>query len=172
MPSALSAALAGSPLAAQLRDIHPGPALGSAVDPRLLGWGWLLIILLCALLITTLALALWRQRRWARQIEWQEAELVPRLQAVLRQAALAHWPEARHLQGEAWLAWLDARGGSRFAEFAPLWPHWLYGRGEPDATQQAALRRCYLRWGRRCVSPPRLLTRATGWGRRHDGGAT
>lgn len=161
---------------AQLRDIHPGPELASAADPRLLAWGWLLIMLLTLSLITTLALTLWRQRRWARQMAWQGADLVPRLQAVLRQAALARWPEARTLQGEAWLRWLDTRGGSQFAQFEAQWSGWLYGRGEPDARQREQLRRYYLRWGRRCVSAPGL--RAPGfagsgrWRRRGSGGTT
>ncbi|MGY3943646.1 DUF4381 family protein [Aeromonas tecta] len=174
MPSALSLilhlTLTGSPLAAQLRDIHPGPALGSAIDPRLLGLGWLLAALLCALLIGTLVLTLWRQRRWDRQLDWQAADLVPRLQSVLRSAALARWPEARTLQGEAWLAWLDEKGGCRFSELATHWPGWLYGQEVPDAQQRAALRRAYLRWGRSCVSLPQLLARPSRWHRQHGGG--
>lgn len=170
MPAYLNAALAGSPLAAQLRDIHPGPALGSAIDPRLLGWGWLLIALLGALLIGNLMLTLWRQRRWARQLDWQAVDLVPRLQGTLRQAALTRWPEAHALQGDAWLAWLDKKGGCRFSELAPHWPDWLYGQGVPDAKQRAALRRAYLQWGRRCVSSPQLPG-ATGWRRKGRGGA-
>ena len=63
----------------QLRDIHPGPPLESASDPRLLAWGCLLIALLAALLIGATINTLWRQRRWARQIDWQAADLVPYL---------------------------------------------------------------------------------------------
>lgn len=156
---------------AQLRDIHPGPELAGAADPRLLAWGWLLITAIALSLIANLALFLWRQRRWARQIDWQGEDLVPRLQATLRQAALARWPEARPLQGEAWLSWLDKKGGSRFADLAEHWAGWLYDRQQPDARQRALLRRAYLRWGRRCVSSPRILPlgkrpRASGQGRR------
>ncbi|MFC5708321.1 DUF4381 family protein [Aeromonas eucrenophila] len=185
MPSALSAPSAATlttdqapldqgrlhEIQAQLRDIHPGPELASVADPRLLAWGWLLITVLALLLIATLALTLWRQRRWARQIDWQDADLVPRLQATLRQAALARWPEARTLQGEAWLIWLDKKGGSRFADLTEHWAGWLYDQQQPDARQRALLRRAYLRWGRRCVSSPRILPqgqgrRASGQGRR------
>lgn len=158
--STLSPANPTASLAAQLRDIHPGPDLGSVTDPRLLAWGWLLIILLGALLIRALVLMLWRQRRWARRLDWQAADLVPQLQDVLRQAALARWPEARPLQGDAWLTWLDTKGGSRFGELAPHWSGWLYGARQPDERQRAALRRAYLQWGRRCVSRPGLLPRS------------
>ncbi|MCH7370007.1 MULTISPECIES: DUF4381 family protein [Aeromonas] len=156
---------------AQLRDIHPGPELASVADPRLLAWGWLLIMMLILFLIITLALTLWRQRRWVRQIDWQGEDLVPRLQATLRQAALARWPEARTLQGEDWLSWLDKKGGSHFADLAEHWSDWLYDQQQPDARQRALLRRAYLRWGRRCVSSPRILPRgqvrrASGPGRR------
>lgn len=164
MPSALIAALASAlpaaqlrEIQAQLRDIHPGPALTSATDPRLLALGWLLIVLLCLLLIILLATLFWRQRRWARQITWQERDLVPRLQSVLRSAALARWPEARTLQGEAWLTWLDEKGGSRFRELAAHWPDWLYGQQVPDEKQRALLKSAYLRWGRRCVNAPSLM---------------
>ena len=43
-----------SPLAEQLRDIHPGPPLQLASDPRLLGWWWLLIALLVGAGLTAL----------------------------------------------------------------------------------------------------------------------
>ncbi|WP_349917783.1 DUF4381 domain-containing protein [Aeromonas veronii] len=141
---------------AQLRDIHPGAALTSPADPRLPALGWLVIILLAICLITLLGKTSWHQRRWARQLTWQGPDLVPRLQTTLRAAALARWPEARTLQGDAWLRWLDERGGSHFHAFAREWPLWLYGQGEPDAEQRAQLRRAYLRWGRRCVSAPRI----------------
>ncbi|WP_042648062.1 DUF4381 family protein, partial [Aeromonas media] len=136
----------------QLRDIHPGPPLESASDPRLLAWGWLLIAVLAALLIGTTINTLWRQRRWAHQIDWQAADLVPSLQAALREAAIARWPEARALQGNEWLAWLDRRGGCHFG--ARQWPDWLYGSDTPDKAQRARLRLAYLSWGRRCVSAP------------------
>ena len=46
----------------QLRDIHPGPPLESASDPRLLAWGWLLIAVLCVYGVAAAALgtARWR----------------------------------------------------------------------------------------------------------------
>jgi len=155
----------------QLRDIHPGPPLERASDPRLLAWGWLLIALLALLLIGTTINTLWRQRRWARQIDWEAADLVPSLQSALREAAIARWPEARSLQGEEWLAWLDRRGGSHFGEFASLWPHWLYGSDAPDAVQRARLRLAYLKWGRRCVITPRWMALPVWWRRTGSRGA-
>lgn len=155
----------------QLRDIHPGPPLESASDPRLLAWGWLLIALLAALLIGATINTLWRQRRWARQIDWQAADLVPGLHAALREAAIARWPEARTLQGDEWLAWLDRRGGCHFGEFARQWPGWLYGSDTPDGAQRARLRLAYLNWGRRCVSAPRWMARPVLWRRTRGGGA-
>ncbi|MGE6225900.1 hypothetical protein, partial [Aeromonas media] len=103
----------------QLRDIHPGPPLESASDPRLLAWGWLLIAVLAALLIGATINTLWRQRRWARQIDWQAADLVPVLHAALREAAIARWPEARSLQGEEWLPRRRPPGGGPFCGVAP-----------------------------------------------------
>ena len=162
--AAISSAPPVSALATQLRDIHPGPMLVQAPDPRLQGWWALLIILLMGALIGAALLSLLRYRRWQRQIDWQAPELVPRLQAALREAALGRWPEARTLQGEAWLAFLDRQGGSQFREFAPLWPHWLYGQGIPDPRQREALRRAYLRWGRACCClPQRVITLRIRW---------
>ncbi len=60
-----------SPLAAQLRDIHPGPPLQLASDPRLLGWWWLLIALLVGAMIILGVQSLLRYRRWQRQLDWQ-----------------------------------------------------------------------------------------------------
>ncbi|WP_339015535.1 DUF4381 domain-containing protein [Aeromonas popoffii] len=162
--AAISSAPPVSALAAQLRDIHPGPMLVQAPDPRLQGWWALLIILLMGALIGAALLSLLRYRRWQRQIDWQAPELVPRLQAALREATLGRWPEVRTLQGEAWLAFLDRQGGSQFREFAPLWPHWLYGQGIPDPRQREALRRAYLRWGRACCClPQRVITLRIRW---------
>lgn len=162
--AAISSAPPVSALAAQLRDIHPGPMLVQGPDPRLQGWWALLIILLMGALIGAALLSLLRYRHWQRQIDWQAPELVPRLQAALREAALGRWPEARTLQGEAWLAFLDRQGGNQFREFAPLWPHWLYGQGIPDPRQREALRRAYLRWGRACCClPQRVITLRIRW---------
>lgn len=158
-----------SPLAAQLRDIHPGSQLQLASDPRLLGWWWLLIALLVGAMIILGVQSLLRYRRWRRQLDWQAPDLVPQLQAVLREAVLPRWPEAASLQGEPWLAFLDtvgldALGGSRFRELAPHWSAWLYGGQSPDAQQRLALRRNYLAWGRHCICPPSwLLDLRTRW---------
>lgn len=143
-----------SPLAAQLRDIHPGPMLVAASDPRIQGWWGLLITLLIAVLIGMTLKNLGRYRRWQRQIDWEAPDLVPRLQTVLREAALRRWPEVRTLQGDAWLAFLDSKGGCCFREFALQWPQWLYGQGAPNARQLKALRRAYLSWGRACIWLP------------------
>lgn len=110
-----------SPLAAQLRDIHPGPPLQLASDPRLLGWWWLLIALLVGAMIILGVQSLLRYHRWRRQLDWQSPDLVPQLQAVLREAVLPRWPEAAALQDAPWLVFLDslgldALGGSRFRE--------------------------------------------------------
>lgn len=162
--AAVSSAPPMSALAAQLRDIHPGPMLTQAADPRLQGWWALLIMLLMGALIGAALLSLLRYRRWQRQIDWEAPELVPRLQAALREAALGRWPEARTLQGEAWLAFLDRQGGSQFREFSALWPHWLYGQGIPDARQCEALRRAYLSWGRACCClPPGVIAFRRRW---------
>ncbi|MFM4997173.1 DUF4381 domain-containing protein [Aeromonas sanarellii] len=177
MPSVLNAAPGSGPtspstplqgIQAQLRDIHPGPSLETELDPRLPALGWLLIAAIAAWLIWATVLTLWRQRRWARQIEWQADDLVPRLHETLREAAMARWPEAASLQGEDWLAWLDEKGGGDFGQFASQWPRWLYGSQRPDEGQRARLRRAYLSWGRRCVSRPGLplLRRDAGRARR------
>lgn len=161
-----------SPLAAQLRDIHPGPPLQLASDPRLLGWWWLLIALLVGAMIILGVQSMLRYHRWRRQLDWQAPDLVPQLQAVLREAVLPRWPEAASLQGAPWLAFLDslgldALGGSRFRELAPHWSAWLYGGQIPDAQQRQALRRAYLAWGRHCICPPAwLLDLRTRWPRR------
>lgn len=151
-----------SPLAAQLRDIHPGPPLQLAYDPRLQGWWWLLIVLLVGAMIILGVQSLLRYRRWRRQLDWQAPDLVPQLQAVLREAVLPRWPEAAVLQGEPWLVFLDslgldALGGSRFRELAPHWSAWLYGGQIPNTQQRLALRRAYLAWGRSCICPPAWL---------------
>ncbi|HDZ8856742.1 TPA: DUF4381 domain-containing protein [Aeromonas dhakensis] len=158
-----------SPLAAQLRDIHPGPPLQLASDPRLLGWWWLLIALLVGAMIILGVQSLLRYRRWRRQLDWQAPDLVPQLQTALREAVLPRWPEAAALQGESWLVFLDSLGldslgGSRFREQAPHWSAWLYGGQSPDAQQRQALRRAYLAWGRHCICPPAwLMALRTRW---------
>ncbi len=165
-----------SSLAAQLRDIHPGPPLQLAADPRLLGWWWLLIALLVGAMIILGVQSLLRYHRWRQQLDWQSPDLVPQLQAVLREVVLPRWPEAAVLQGEPWLVFLDslvldslgldALGGCRFCELAPHWSAWLYGGQSPDAQQRQALRRAYLALGRHCICPPAwLLDLRTRWRR-------
>ncbi|MGL6562064.1 DUF4381 domain-containing protein [Aeromonas hydrophila] len=161
-----------SPLAAQLRDIHPGPPLQLASDPRLLGWWWLLIALLVGAMLILAVQSLLRYHRWRWQLDWQAPDLVPQLQDVLREAVLPRWPEAAVLQGEPWLVFLDTvgldhpLGGSRFRELAPHWSAWLYCGQSPDAQQRQVLRRAYLAWGRHCICPPAwLLDLRTRWRR-------
>lgn len=128
-----------SPLAAQLRDIHPGPPLQLASDPRLLGWWWLLIALLVGAMIILGVQSLLRYHRWRRQLDWQAPDLVPQLQAVLREAVLPRWPEAAALQGAPWLVFLDSLGAAAFAS----WPR----TGLPGSTavkfrMRSSARRC------------------------------
>ena len=56
--AAISSAPPVSALAAQLRDIHPGPMLVQAPDPRLQGWWALLIMLLMGALIGCMDVAM------------------------------------------------------------------------------------------------------------------
>lgn len=98
-----------------LRDVHlPDPP---SLWPPAPGW-WLLAVVLLGLL----AIPLWRHlRRQRRRKAWAavfDAELAQPgstdararlvvLVALLRRAAREHAPGSEHLQGEAWLAWLD-----------------------------------------------------------------
>ncbi|HHQ4533354.1 TPA: DUF4381 family protein [Aeromonas veronii] len=135
------------PLAALMRDIHPGPDLiEQSLDPRVLALLWLLITALL-LLIVLIARRVIRYRRWCRQLEGDPALLVARIQEALRHEALQRWPEARQLQGEAWLAFVDRHGGSDFSQFAPHWSSWLYGSQNPTREQCEQLRQHYRRWG-------------------------
>ena len=90
---------------------------------------------------------------------------------AVAEALAARWPEARALQGDEWLAWLDRRGGCHFGEFARQWPGWLYGSDAPDGAQRARLRLAYLSCGRRCVSAPHWMARPVLWRRTRSGGA-
>ena len=136
------------PLAALMRDIHPGPDLiEQSLDPRVQALLWLLITGLLLLLIVLIALRVIRYRRWCRQLEGDPALLVARIQEALRHEALQRWPEARQLQGEAWLAFVDRHGGSDFSQFAPHWSGWLYGSQNPSSEQCEQLRQDYRRWG-------------------------
>ncbi|MEH8140785.1 DUF4381 domain-containing protein [Aeromonas veronii] len=136
------------PLAALMRDIHPGPDLiEQSLDPRVLALLWLLITALLLLLIVLIARRVIRYRRWCRQLEGDPALLVARIQEALRHEALQRWPEARQLQGEAWLAFVDRHGGSDFSQFTPHWSSWLYGSQNPTREQSEQLRQHYRRWG-------------------------
>ncbi|MCS3833359.1 hypothetical protein HNP10_002120 [Aeromonas veronii] len=136
------------PLAALMRDIHPGPDLiEQSLDPRVLALLWLLITALLLLLIVLIAKRVIRYRRWCRQLEGDPALLVARIQEALRHEALQRWPEVRQLQGEAWLAFVDRHGGSDFSQFSSHWSSWLYGSQNPTREQSEQLRQHYRRWG-------------------------
>ncbi|MGN5133801.1 DUF4381 domain-containing protein [Aeromonas veronii] len=136
------------PLAALMRDIHPGPDLiEQSLDPRVLALLWLLITALLLLLIVLIARRVIRYRRWCHQLEGDPALLVARIQEALRHEALQRWPEARQLQGEAWLAFVDRHGGSNFSQFSSHWSSWLYGSQKPSSEQCEQLRQHYRRWG-------------------------
>jgi hypothetical protein len=136
------------PLAALMRDIHPGPDLiEQSLDPRVLALLWLLITGLLLLLIVLIAKRVIRYRRWCRQLEGDPVLLVARIQEALRHEALQRWPEARQLQGEAWLAFVDRHGGSDFSQFSSHWSSWLYGSQNPTREQSEQLRQHYRRWG-------------------------
>ena len=136
------------PLAALMRDIHPGPDLiEQSLDPRVQALLWLLITGLLLLLIILIARRVIRYRRWCRQLEGDPALLVARIQEALRHEALQRWPEARQLLGEAWLAFVDRHGGSNFSQFSSHWSSWLYGSQKPRSEQSEQLRQHYRRWG-------------------------
>jgi hypothetical protein len=136
------------PLAALMRDIHPGPDLiEQSLDPRVLALLWLLITGLLLLLIVLIARRVIRYRRWCRQLEGDPALLVARIQEALRHETLQRWSEARQLQGEAWLAFVDRHGGSDFNQFSSHWSSWLYGNQNPTREQSEQLRQHYRRWG-------------------------
>ncbi|MFB2890043.1 DUF4381 domain-containing protein [Aeromonas veronii] len=147
IPSPASDAIT-PPLAALMRDIHPGPDLiEQSIDPRVQALLWLLITGLLLLLIVLIALRVIRYRRWCRQLEGDPAPLVARIQEALRHEALQRWPEARQLQGEAWLAFIDRHGGSDFSQFSSHWSSWLYGSQNPTREQCEQLQQHYRRWG-------------------------
>lgn len=136
------------PLAALMRDIHPGPDLiEQSLDPRVQALLWLLITGLLLLLIVLIARRVIRYRRWCRQLEGDPALLVAHIQEALRHEALQRWPEARQLQGEAWLAFVDRHGGSDFSQFSSHWSSWLYGSQNPTREQCEQLQQHYRRWG-------------------------
>lgn len=146
-------------LLALMRDIHPGPDLvEQSLDPRLQALFWLLITSLFLLLITLVVRRVLAYRRWCRQLEGDPALLVARIQEALRHEALQRWPEARPLQGEAWLAFVDRHGSSDFSQFAPHWSAWLYGSQQPTREQSQQLQLHYRRWGQTRFLP--LLPRS------------
>jgi hypothetical protein len=102
-----------------LRDVHlpPPPSLW----PPAPGWWWLLggaALLVLALLAWTL----WRRRRRQRWSRWflaqagQDAspKAVATMSAALRRAARQCQPGAEHLEGTAWLEFLDGAKGEAF----------------------------------------------------------
>ncbi len=104
-----------------LRDIHQPPA--PPWWPPAPGWWWL-----AAVLLALLALAAWwwlrAQRRRAAIARLFDARLraantpveqVAAMSELLRRAARQRAPGADHLQGEAWLAFLDGEGGAKVA---------------------------------------------------------
>ncbi|MEH8225298.1 DUF4381 domain-containing protein [Aeromonas veronii] len=136
------------PLAALMRDIHPGPDLiEQSFDPRVLALLWLLITGSLLFMIVLIARRVIRYRRWCHQLEGDPALLVARIQEALRHEALQRWPEARQLQGEEWLAFVDRHGGSNFSQFSSHWSSWLYGSQKPSSEQSEQLRQHYRRWG-------------------------
>ncbi|MEZ7008608.1 DUF4381 domain-containing protein [Aeromonas sp. S13(2024)] len=136
------------PLAALMRDIHPGPDLiEQSLDPRVLALLWLLIAGFLLRLLVLIARRVIRYRRWCRQLEGDPALLVAQIQEALRHEALQRWPEARQLQGEAWLAFIDRHGGSDFSQFSSHWSRWLYGSQNPTREQCEQLQKHYRRWG-------------------------
>ena len=136
-------------LAALMRDIHPGPDLmEQSLDPRVQALLWLVIAGFALSLIVLITRRVMRYRRWCRQLEGDPGQLVTRIQEALRHEALQRWPEARPLQGEAWLAFLDRHGGSNFSQFGHQWSSWLYGSQSPTREQCQQLRQAYRHWGR------------------------
>ena len=144
----------------QLKDVHPG--IAPDWWPPAPGW-WLLLGIV-------LLLALWLGRRWLRR-QRRRRELaryfdealaqaatptaqIAAMSALLRRAARRIDPRADRLQGEAWLAFLDAG-------MKP--PAFLHGPGallldgafrpaaDPAAVEalRAVARRRYLQWMRR-----------------------
>lgn len=128
LAQALPAAPAAAPPGPALRDIHLPP--DPSWFPPAPGW-WLLAALLLALIVwivRRIARTL-RQRRWQAALQAQVERIAadhathadPRrtsaeISQLLRRAALRLDPAAAAYSGEQWLAWLDARGGSGFAD--------------------------------------------------------
>lgn len=128
LAQALPAAPAAAPPGPELRDIHLPP--DPSWFPPAPGW-WLLAILLLALVawITRRVMRRLAQRRWqaALQAEVDRIEsdhaghrdprrATAEISQLLRRAALRLDPPAAAYSGEAWLAWLEARGVSGFVE--------------------------------------------------------
>lgn len=125
---ALPAAPAAAPQGPELRDIHLPP--DPSWFPPAPGW-WLLAMLLIAATawITRRVVRRVAQRRWQAALQAEVDRIVadhaghrdPRrataeISQLLRRAALRLDPPAAAYSGEAWLAWLEARGTSGFVE--------------------------------------------------------
>lgn len=140
-----------------LRDIHPSVA--PSWWPPAPGW-WLVAAVGLLALAGLLAWRLWRARRRRRLLALFDAEVdaatdpaarVAAMSALLRRAARRRDPDAVHLEGDAWLEFLDAgRQDPRFAgrEGRLL----LDGPFRPDvdagdaAALQAVARARFLEW--------------------------
>ncbi len=107
-----------------LRDIHL-PADPSWWPPAP-GWWVLAVLLVVALAVAARAvLRRRRERRWQQRVQAEvermaaahaaqpdHARLAGEVSELLRRASLLLDPQAAALHGEAWLGFLDARGGS------------------------------------------------------------
>ena len=108
------------PATLPLRDVHLPPA--PAWWPPAPGWWWLAAAL-ALLALGLLGWRAWRARRRRRWSQWfareagsgPPAERVAAMSGLLRRAARRAQPGAEHLQGEAWLRFLDGRAGQAFS---------------------------------------------------------
>ncbi len=108
------------PATLPLREVHLPPP--PSWWPPAPGWWWL-ATLLAVLLLGWLGWRAWRARRRRRWSQWfaREAggglpvERVAAISGLLRRAARRAQPGAEHLQGEAWLRFLDGGSGQAFS---------------------------------------------------------
>ena len=96
-----------------LRDLHPSVA--PPWWPPAPGWWWLAAVVVLAL-AGLVAWRVWRARRRRRFLALFDGEVdaakdlsaqVAAMSALLRRAARQRDPAAAHLEGQAWLAFLD-----------------------------------------------------------------